>query len=141
MLPRPEPLGGLILYRHGDRLSTVHSADAPGVRTTHPGVMHLLRWRAIQLAIREGRDRDGPRRRGHGPDHARARREGTRWRGCTSTSARSGRRWVEMTGAHERVMSPRALRPRRLVTPRDPAPGRSPPMSPARDRAPLGCGS
>ena len=62
-------LGGLILYRHGERLSTVHSADAPGLRDGHPGVMHLLRWRAIQLAIREGRDEMDLGGVDVGPDH------------------------------------------------------------------------
>jgi lipid II:glycine glycyltransferase (peptidoglycan interpeptide bridge formation enzyme) len=49
-----DPLAGLILYRHGGRLSTVHSGDHAATRTSHPGALHLLRWRAIQLAIREG---------------------------------------------------------------------------------------
>ena len=47
-----EPVAGLILYRHGGRLSTVHSADPAASRAAHPGALHLLRWRAIQLAIR-----------------------------------------------------------------------------------------
>ncbi len=47
-------LAGLILYRHGGRLSTVHSGDHAATRAGHPGALHLLRWRAIQLAIREG---------------------------------------------------------------------------------------
>src|SRR5699024_6982517 len=63
-------LGGLILYRHGGRLSTVHSADAPGVRDSHPGVMHLLRWRAIQLAVREGAIEMDLGGVDVGPDHA-----------------------------------------------------------------------
>ena len=67
---KPATLGGLILYRHGNRLSTVHSADAPGVRDSHPGVMHLLRWRAIQLAIREGCDEMDLGGVDTGPDHA-----------------------------------------------------------------------
>ncbi|MDO8485419.1 MAG: GNAT family N-acetyltransferase, partial [Candidatus Limnocylindrales bacterium] len=49
-----EPLAGLILYRHGGRLSTVHSGDHAVRRADQPGALHLLRWRAIQLAIREG---------------------------------------------------------------------------------------
>ena len=48
------PLAGLVLYRHGGRLSTVHSGDRAETRRTHPGALHLARWRAIQLAIREG---------------------------------------------------------------------------------------
>ena len=48
-------LGGLVLYRHGRRLSTAHSGDRAERRRDHPGAMHLLRWRAIQLALAEGR--------------------------------------------------------------------------------------
>jgi hypothetical protein len=59
-------LGGLVLYRHGTRLSTGHSADRADRRRDHPGTMHLLRWRAIQLALAEGRD-------GRPPDPARGR--------------------------------------------------------------------
>ncbi|MEJ7749144.1 MAG: GNAT family N-acetyltransferase [Candidatus Limnocylindrales bacterium] len=62
-------VGGLVLYRHGDRLSTVHSADAAGAREAHPGVMHLLRWRAIQLALREGRREMDLGGVDIGPDH------------------------------------------------------------------------
>ena len=105
-------LGGLILYRHGGRLSTVHSADAPGVRDTHPGVMHLLRWRAIQLAIREGRARDGPRAAStSGPITANP-PGAIRWPGLYEHKRSFGASWVEMTGAHERVDPAVALRPR-----------------------------
>jgi lipid II:glycine glycyltransferase (peptidoglycan interpeptide bridge formation enzyme) len=98
-------LGGLILYRHGGRLSTVHSADAPGVREAHPGVMHLLRWRAIQLAIREGctdMDLGGV---DTAPDH-REPGEGHPMAGLYEHKRSFGASWVEMTGAHERVMRP-----------------------------------
>src|SRR5439155_856396 len=50
------PQAGLVLYRHGERLSTVHSGDHAAARRDHPGALHLLRWRAIQLAIRENRN-------------------------------------------------------------------------------------
>ncbi|HEY8800229.1 MAG TPA: GNAT family N-acetyltransferase, partial [Candidatus Limnocylindrales bacterium] len=53
--PDGEPQAGLVLYRHGERLSTVHSGDHASARRDHPGALHLLRWRAIQLAIRERR--------------------------------------------------------------------------------------
>jgi lipid II:glycine glycyltransferase (peptidoglycan interpeptide bridge formation enzyme) len=98
-------LGGLVLYRHGERLSTVHSADAPGVREAHPGVMHLLRWRAIQLAIREGcaeMDLGGV---DTGPDH-REPVEGDPMAGLYEHKRSFGAHWVAMTGAHERVTSP-----------------------------------
>jgi lipid II:glycine glycyltransferase (peptidoglycan interpeptide bridge formation enzyme) len=99
------PLGGLILYRHGDRLSTVHSADAPGVRESHPGVMHLLRWRAIQLAIREGRSEMDLGGVDTAPDHAEP-QEGDPMAGLYEHKRSFGASWVEMTGAHERVLSP-----------------------------------
>ncbi len=98
-------LGGLILYRHGGRLSTVHSADAPGVRDTHPGVMHLLRWRAIQLAIREGCTEMDLGGVDVGPDHAEP-GEGDPMAGLYEHKRSFGATWVEMTGAHERVMRP-----------------------------------
>ena len=98
------PLGGLILYRHGDRLSTVHSADAPGVRESHPGVMHLLRWRAIQLAIREGRSEMDLGGVDTAPDHAEP-QEGDSMAGLYEHKRSFGASWVEMTGAHERVLS------------------------------------
>ena len=98
-------LGGLILYRHGERLSTVHSADAPGVRDTHPGVMHLLRWRAIQLAIREGRSEMDLGGVDVGPDH-REPAKGDPMAGLYEHKRSFGASWVEMTGAHERVMRP-----------------------------------
>ena len=98
-------LGGLVLYRHGTRLSTVHSADAPGVRETHPGVMHLLRWRAIQLAIRESCDEMDLGGVDTGPDHAEP-GEGHPMAGLYEHKRSFGATWVAMTGAHERVMRP-----------------------------------
>jgi peptidoglycan pentaglycine glycine transferase (the first glycine) len=97
-------LGGLILYRHGGRLSTVHSGDAPGVRDTHPGVMQLLRWRAIQLAIREGCSEMDLGGVDVGPDH-REPQEGDPMAGLYEHKRSFGAIWVELTGAHERVQS------------------------------------
>jgi len=102
---RSRSLGGLILYRHGTRLSTVHSADPPRVRETHPGVMHLLRWRAIQLAIREGCDEMDLGGVDTGPDHAEP-GEGHPMAGLYEHKRSFGARWLAMTGAHERVMRP-----------------------------------
>lgn len=98
-------LGGLILYRHGDRLSTVHSADAPGVRESHPGVMHLLRWRAIQLALREGRNEMDLGGVDVGPEH-REPGDGDPMAGLYEHKRSFGATWLEMTGAHERVLMP-----------------------------------
>jgi lipid II:glycine glycyltransferase (peptidoglycan interpeptide bridge formation enzyme) len=98
-------LGGLILYRHGNRLSTVHSADPPGVRETHPRVMHLLRWRAIQLAIREGCDEMDLGGVDTAPDHSEP-GEGHPMAGLYEHKRSFGATWMAMTGAHERVMRP-----------------------------------
>ena len=107
-------LGGLILYRHGDRLSTVHSADAPGARDTHPGVMHLLRWRAIQLAIREGRTEMDLGGVDVGPDH-REPAPGDPMAGLYEHKRSFGATWVEMLGAHELVIRPWRYRAGRLA--------------------------
>jgi lipid II:glycine glycyltransferase (peptidoglycan interpeptide bridge formation enzyme) len=103
--PAGAAVGGLILYRHGRRLSTVHSADIPASRDAHPGVMHLLRWRAIQLAIREGRDEMDLGGVDVGPRHAEP-REGDPTYGLYEHKRSFGAHWVEMTGAHERVLRP-----------------------------------
>jgi lipid II:glycine glycyltransferase (peptidoglycan interpeptide bridge formation enzyme) len=109
------PLGGLILYRHGDRLSTVHSADAPGIRDTHPGVMHLLRWRAIQLAIREGRTEMDLGGVDVGPDH-REPVKGDPMAGLYEHKRSFGASWVAMIGAHERIVRPWRYGAGRLTT-------------------------
>jgi lipid II:glycine glycyltransferase (peptidoglycan interpeptide bridge formation enzyme) len=102
---RGSPMAGLLIYRHGDRLSTFLSADYDNTRTAHPGAFHLLRWRAIQLAIREGRaemDLDGA-------DLVGARRipePSDRSYGLYQHKKSFGAEWVELTGAHERVARP-----------------------------------
>jgi lipid II:glycine glycyltransferase (peptidoglycan interpeptide bridge formation enzyme) len=109
------PLAGLILYRHGGRLSTVHSGDHEATRTTHPGSLHLLRWRAIQLAIRETcTEMDLG-----GVDVAGARdepQEGDPLYGLYQHKASFGGRWLELTGAHERVYDPRGYQAGRLAS-------------------------
>jgi lipid II:glycine glycyltransferase (peptidoglycan interpeptide bridge formation enzyme) len=109
-----EPLAGLILYRHGGRLSTVHSGDHATARTDHPGALHLLRWRAIQLAIREGcREMDLG-----GVDVAGSRgepRDGDPLYGLYQHKRAFGGRWLELTGAHERVFDPRGYALGRLA--------------------------
>jgi len=101
-----EPLAGLLLYRHGGRLSTVHSGDHAATRRSHPGSLHLLRWRAIQLAIREGcAEMDLG-----GVDVAGARRppaEGEPTYGLYEHKRSFGAMWLELSGAHERVLRPR----------------------------------
>jgi lipid II:glycine glycyltransferase (peptidoglycan interpeptide bridge formation enzyme) len=98
-------LGGLVLYRHGHRLSTVHSADVAHRRHEHPGTMHLLRWRAIQLAIAEGRTEMDL----GGVDVAGARRPpepGEATFGLLEHKRSFGAQWVGLAGAHETVRRP-----------------------------------
>ncbi|MCI0584169.1 MAG: peptidoglycan bridge formation glycyltransferase FemA/FemB family protein [Chloroflexi bacterium] len=101
-----EPLAGLVLYRHGGRLSTVHSGDHAATRREHPGALHLLRWRAIQLAVREGcAEMDLG-----GVDVPGARRpplDGEPMFGLYEHKRSFGATWVELAGAHERVIRPR----------------------------------
>jgi lipid II:glycine glycyltransferase (peptidoglycan interpeptide bridge formation enzyme) len=113
--PDGDPLAGLVLYRHGERLSTVHSGDHASARTDHPGALHLLRWRAIQLAIREGRDEmdlggvDVPGAR-------REPREGEPMWGLYQHKLSFGGAWLELAGAHELVIRPGRYRLGRLVS-------------------------
>ena len=103
--PDGDVLGGLILYRHGGRLSTAHSADRAERRRDHPGAMHLLRWRAIQLAIAEGRSEMDL----GGVDVAGARRApepGEPTHGLYEHKRSFGAEWVELAGAQERVARP-----------------------------------
>jgi lipid II:glycine glycyltransferase (peptidoglycan interpeptide bridge formation enzyme) len=109
-----EPQAGLVLYRHGERLSTVHSGDHAAARRDHPGALHLLRWRAIQLAIRERRAEMDL----GGADVAGARREPTEgepmW-GLYQHKRSFGGTWLELTGAHERVLDANRYRLGRIA--------------------------
>ena len=99
------PVAGLILYRHGGRLSTVHSADDAAQRASHPGTLHLLRWRAIELAIREGcaeMDLGGV----DVPGARREPRPGEPMHGLAEHKRAFGATWLELTGAHERILRP-----------------------------------
>ena len=104
-------LGGLVLYRHGRRLSTAHSADRAERRHDHPGAMHLLRWRAIELALAERRTEMDL----GGADVAGARRPpepGEPTYGLYEHKRSFGARWVALAGAQERVARALALRGR-----------------------------
>ena len=104
-----------MLYRHGGRLSTVHSADAAAARRDHAGALHLLRWRAIQLALRDGCAEVDL----GGVDVAGARREprdGEPMYGLYQHKLSFGGRWLALTGAHERVIRPRRYAAGRLVS-------------------------
>jgi len=110
-----EPQAGLVLYRHGERLSTVHSGDHAAARRDHPGALHLLRWRAIQLALREGRAEMDL----GGVDVAGARREpreGEPMWGLYQHKRSFGGEWLELTGAHERVLDPNRYRLGRVAS-------------------------
>jgi len=99
------PIGGIVLYRHGGRLTTAQSADRIETRRRYPGVLHLLRWRAIQQAIAEGCEEMDL----GGADVPGARRQpipGEPMYGLYEHKASFGARWVAMTGAHERIYRP-----------------------------------
>ncbi len=88
------------------------SASRPSTRATmttarrdHPGALHLLRWRAIQLAIRERRSEMDL----GGADVAGARREpreGEPMYGLYQHKLSFGGQWLELAGAHEKVIRP-----------------------------------
>ena len=98
-------LGGATFYRHGGRLTYSHAGDRADLRRTHPGVMQLLVWRAIQLAIRDGMvEMDLA-----GADVAGARRrpvESEPMYGIYAFKRAFGAEWVELAGNHERVSRP-----------------------------------
>ena len=99
----PEPLAALLCYRHGGRISTVHSADRADLRRDHPGALALLRWEAIRRAIAarcEEMDLGGV-------DVAGARRiprEGEPMHGLYEHKKAFGAEFLELAGAHERVI-------------------------------------
>lgn len=105
---------GLVLYRHGERLSTVHSGDHADARRDHPGALHLLRWRAIELALREGRAEMDL----GGADVAGARREPTEgepmW-GLYQHKRSFGGAWLELAGAHEKILDANRYRLGRIA--------------------------
>ena len=112
--PAGTPLAGLVLYRHGGRFSTVHSGDRAETRRSHPGALHLARWRAIQLAIREGASEMDL----GGADLPGARREpveGEPMWGLYQHKLGFGGRWLALAGAHERVIRPRRYAAGRLA--------------------------
>lgn len=103
--PADGVLGGATFYRHGGRLTYSHSADRVEVRREHPGVVRLLLWHAIRIALREGiAEMDFG-----GVDVAGARRvplEGEPMYGLYAFKRSFGAEWVEQVGNHEWVARP-----------------------------------
>jgi hypothetical protein len=98
-------LGGATFYRHGRRLTYSHSGDRVEARRTYPGVVRLILWRAIQLAIAEGLDEVDLA----GVDVPGARRipePGEPMYGLYAFKRSFGAEWVDLTGNHERVARP-----------------------------------
>ena len=100
-----ELIAAAAFYRHGSRLTYGHSGDVASLRAAHPGTMGLILWRALQLAAREGRaelDLGGVDVRG-------ARRvplPGEPTYGLLKFKESFGGQWIELSGAHERVLRP-----------------------------------
>jgi len=98
-------LGGATFYRHGRRLTYSHSGDRVEVRRTHPGVVRLILWRAIQVALSEGLDEmdlagvDVPgARRVPEPEEP--------MYGLYAFKRSFGAEWLELAGNHEWVARP-----------------------------------
>ncbi len=103
--PNGDVLGGATFYRHGGRLTYSHSGDRVEVRRQYPGVVRLLLWNAIQMALREGLTEMDL----GGVDVAGARRvpvEGEPMYGLYMFKRSFGAEWVEQAGNHEWVARP-----------------------------------
>ena len=108
-------LAGATFYRHGGRLTYALSGEDAAARKEHPGATRLLLWRAMQIAMAEKRaimdlggvDVRGARRRPRPeePEH-----------GMLTFKESFGATWVELAGAHERVIRPARYAAGRLVT-------------------------
>ncbi|MCU0482864.1 MAG: GNAT family N-acetyltransferase [Chloroflexi bacterium] len=100
-----EPVASAAFYRHGARLTYALAGDRIEHRRTHPGAVRLLVWRAIQVALREGRstvDLGGV----DVPGARRPPRPGEPAHGMLQFKQGFGAEWVELAGAHERVVRP-----------------------------------
>ena len=94
-----------LFYRHGCRITYALSADRIEMRRQFPGVVQLVLWRAIQIAIAEGCDEfdlagvdvKGAR---HRP------RESEEMYGLFVMKERFGGQWIDLAGNHERVVRP-----------------------------------
>lgn len=103
--PDDELVATSLFWRHGERLTYHLSADRVDLRDRFQGVVQLVLWRAIQVAIGEGRaefDLAGVDVLG-----ARGRpRPGDEMYGLYAMKERFGGRWVELAGNHEWVARP-----------------------------------
>jgi lipid II:glycine glycyltransferase (peptidoglycan interpeptide bridge formation enzyme) len=103
--PGGELVAGATFYRHGRRWTYSHAADDARFRKAYPGAVRLLVWEAIKGALAEGRDEmdlggvdvPGARRRPEPGESA---------HGMLAFKESFGARWVELSGAHERIVSP-----------------------------------
>lgn len=103
--PAGLPLGAAMFYRHGDRLTFSHGGDRAATRDRHRGVAHLQLWRAIQLALNEGRsemDLAGVDVRGARFEP----REGDPKHGLWRFKRSLGAEWVEQVGNLQWVARP-----------------------------------
>ena len=81
------------------------AADRADLRRTHPGVMHFLVWKAIEIAIAEGMSELDL----GGADLPGARSKpapGEPMHGVMAFKESFGCRWIELAGNHERRLRP-----------------------------------
>ena len=100
-----ELLAGATFHRHGDRLTYALSGEAASARKSSPGATRLLLWRAMAIAMDEGRaimDLGGVDVRGA----RRKPRQGEPEHGMLTFKESFGAEWVDLAGAHERVVRP-----------------------------------
>lgn len=113
--PEGELLAGATFYRHGDRLTYALSGEHASARKDHPGATRLMLWQAMRIAMAERRaimdlggvDVRGARRRPRPeePEH-----------GMLTFKESFGATWVELAGAHERVIRPARYAAGRAMT-------------------------
>jgi hypothetical protein len=104
--PQGTLLGGAIFFRQGGRLTYGHSGDRTDLRAAHPGVVHLILWEALRLAVAQGASELDL----GGVDVAGARgipAEGDPMWGLYEFKRAFGGGWIELSGAHEQVARPR----------------------------------
>ena len=103
--PEGSLVAGAVFHRHGRRWTYANAADDPRFRKTYPGAVRQLIWEALGAAVAEGRtemdlggvDVPGARRRPEPDEPA---------HGMLTFKESFGARWIELSGAHERILSP-----------------------------------